>query len=112
MTKLLFEIGNEVCNVLHFSGRTKRRNFWIYAGFVTAAVALLTILAILPPYSHRAMHGARSGYDLSINAIIWPTAVVAAIWMALLAAATVRRLNDGGRSRLWAALPLPFLAMA
>lgn len=112
LAKLLVAIGNEFCNVLHFSGRTSRRSFWIYAGFVTAAVALLTVLTIMPPYAHRAMHGAHSGYDLSIKAIIGPTVFVAASWLTLLAAATVRRLNDSGRSRLWAALPLPFLAMA
>lgn len=111
MNELLITIGNGLFNVMNFSGRTSRREFWIYAGFVTACVWLSTVVAIMPPYAHRAMHGGLATYSLDIKPILWPTITVATIWIALLSGATVRRLRDGGRSSLWAALPLPFLAM-
>lgn len=111
MSKLLITIGNGLFNVLKFSGRSSRRDYWIYAGFVTACVWLSTVVAIMPPYAHRAMHGGLATYSLGIKPILWPTITVATIWIALLSGATVRRLHDSGRSSLWAALPLPFLAM-
>jgi uncharacterized membrane protein YhaH (DUF805 family) len=111
MNKLLLPIGNGFRNVIKFSGRSSRRDFWIYAGFVTACVWLSTVVTILPPYAHRAMHGGLATYGLGIKPILWPTTMVAMIWIALLAGAAVRRLNDIGRTPLWAALPLPFLAM-
>lgn len=130
-------IGHNLARLAQFSGRDARGTFWPYALTLFALTILGTMLAIVPvmfdamarmqrfaaqhpelttveqgpgSYSIRIegrhpelmpdMHGAMTGI-----------AMVAAIFVLLIAAAVVRRLHDRGSSGLWALPPLAFLAI-
>jgi len=101
-------IGSGFRELLNFSGRTSRGQFWPYCGVVlglafAANAALFTVV----------IGGAAASDDPntfpSFTGLVWGVIVWGGAAIFLLAAAVTRRLHDTGRSGWWGLLPLPFV---
>jgi len=109
MRELIEAVRHNLRNLLHFAGRERRGTFWRYVLVLYVAQMALGMLASWAMMA--AMFGpARAGaFDTMFDTILLFSAISAAMFVLMLAAAVVRRLHDSGRSGLWALLPLPFL---
>lgn len=100
-------------NVLRFSGRDTRAQFWPFAG-VAVALYLVVGWLVLTPLIWGAIGGPSENAPEALMDSVGPFLVGSlAMFVALiglLAAAVARRLHDAGRSALWGLLPLPFVA--
>jgi uncharacterized membrane protein YhaH (DUF805 family) len=125
-------IRHNLANLLRFSGRDSRAQFWPYAiaVFLTSmAVDILLFIPVMTDMMQRMMIYARDhpegfpqpapgqiqtlppGLMPDMSRIFVPTTIVSIISLLLLAAAVVRRLHDRDRTGWWAVLPLPFQAI-
>jgi uncharacterized membrane protein YhaH (DUF805 family) len=123
-------------NLLSFSGRDLRSEFWPYAGVVVAGSFIASWFAMIPVMgaisngfppaeSHEPVavyvdaSSPQATAQTEVGAALFPnlgpmlavTAALALLIVGLLAAAVVRRLHDRGMRGLWGALPLPFLVL-
>jgi uncharacterized membrane protein YhaH (DUF805 family) len=116
-----------LAGLLRLSGRDSRAQFWPYAStlFLLSMVAMQLCMSRLMSgfAAYAAAHPERSdGFGrTAIHAtppqvlavmqnILTTVSVIAAIFIALVGAAVVRRLHDRGRTGLWGLLPVVFLA--
>jgi uncharacterized membrane protein YhaH (DUF805 family) len=114
-----------------FRGREARRDFWPYAG-VTLIIYVIAGQIVAIPFMNQMLSGmlkvmtdpkfveaAQGANPFAVQAMMYRAmpdmtglilaqAAVQLLWYSLLAAATVRRLRDGGVSPYWALLPVPF----
>lgn len=134
--KILNLIRYNLTNLLNFSGRDSRADFWPYVAFVVG-IMFVGMMAIMVPMmadlfgkmrqfaaAHPDQATVESGpgtYSISIQgnhpelmpdmtAITGGFSIVCLAVICLLAAAVVRRLHDRGKSGAWGLMPLPFLA--
>jgi uncharacterized membrane protein YhaH (DUF805 family) len=119
-------------NLLRFSGRDTRAQFWPYAFtlFLISMVAMQVFMtrvmnavagyAMAHPERSRVtvgtggsqitVHGSPAELAPAMQAMVMAICVIAALFVALVASAVARRLHDRGSSGLWAALPVVPLA--
>ena len=130
---ILASIRYNLANLFRFSGRESRALFWPYAITVFLLSILAGILLFIPVMMDtmtRAMDYAQThpgGIPQAapgqppvlppelmpdMSRMIVPMLIVNLVCILLLAAAAVRRLHDTDRTGWWAALPLPFHAVA
>ena len=121
-----------------FSGRDDRARFWPYvgillattmvgamAGFITIFISTFTKMRRFAEQhpDHATITQGPGSYSISIagnhpelmpdfGALATVSALIAALFVLLVAAAVARRLHDTGRSGAWGLLPLPFLTVA
>jgi uncharacterized membrane protein YhaH (DUF805 family) len=129
---------HNLSRLLRFGGRLSPAHFWPYAGFVIVLTMVGMAVAMLPflfetmtrmqrfALAHPDQATVTSGpgsYSISIQGshpelfpdmtpVMIGMAMVFAIAIVLLAAATVRRLHDSGRTGLWGVMPIPFIAFS
>jgi uncharacterized membrane protein YhaH (DUF805 family) len=135
MNKVIAAIKKGVLGIAHFSGRSSRTDFWIYAIFVfllafgawstvmsmemartidgvqqyaAANPGKVTINSGPTGVSYSIKDGA-SGVGPDFTYLLASMSVIALVSIVLLAAAAVRRLHDSERTGLWVLLPIPFL---
>ena len=125
-------IRHNLANLLRFSGRDSRAQFWPYAIAVFLAAMAADILLFIPIMTdmmQRMILYARDhpeGFPQpapgqiqtlppelmpDMGRMFVPMTIVGIASLLLLAAAVVRRLHDRDRSGWWGALPLPFQAI-
>jgi uncharacterized membrane protein YhaH (DUF805 family) len=126
-------IGHNLARLADFSGRESRALFWPYVVtvfFVATLAALLLMVPVMMDMMTRIVAYVQAHPEglpqpapgqppvlppelmPDMGAILAPMAIVGLASLLLYAAATVRRLHDCDRSGWWAALPLPFQAVA
>ncbi|MEO7366245.1 MAG: DUF805 domain-containing protein [Sphingomicrobium sp.] len=117
-------------SLARFSGRDRRDQFWPFAGTVVAGVFLVWGVSISPamsrlqhamlanleaanvasgPGEYSANYAGPPQVENMFNTLLLVMAGIVVVFIALLAAAVVRRLHDRGSSGWWGLLPLPFL---
>jgi uncharacterized membrane protein YhaH (DUF805 family) len=127
---MLGAIRHGLANLLRFSGRDARTQFWLYAAFVYLVAQAVTMLAMAPAmarmFTMSIEQGQRAGAagpdaigrtmqeNLAatfsmMSDILYVTVAIGVLAVLLLAAAVARRLHDSGRSGAWGLVPLPFL---
>jgi uncharacterized membrane protein YhaH (DUF805 family) len=95
-------VASNLRRLFRFDGRDCRLHYWIYlltvlcGLFCVLAIAMVLAFGVLPAL----------GYQESPDLYLAVGALSMAVSGALLAAATVRRLRDGGRSSDWVVLPV------
>lgn len=129
---MLNAIRHGLANLLRFSGRDPRGQFWLYAAFVYLLTQALTILAMAPTMGRifamsleqtrraasakgpdaigREVQESLAATFSMMSGVIYVSAAVSVLGVLLLAAAIARRLHDSGRSGAWGLVPLPFVA--
>ncbi|MEJ0067374.1 MAG: DUF805 domain-containing protein [Caulobacteraceae bacterium] len=134
---LMKSIRHNLVRLIDFSGREDRALFWPYAGAVFAAVNVIGVAAIssiivasmtriqrfvvahpdqasvaVGPESYAiTIHGAHPELIPDFTSVFLTSESIAVATIALLAAAVSRRLHDRGKTGVWGAMPLPFLAI-
>jgi len=131
-------IRDHFANLLTFSGRETRAEFWPWAGVVLAIGFLGMAIAMLPtlfealgrmqrfaaehpdqatvssgPGSYSiAIEGSHPELMPDLEPALLGLGIVLLLMIVLLAAAVTRRLHDTGRGGGWGLLPLPFIVIA
>ena len=109
---IVASLRHNLARLLRFHGRNSSRLFWPYALLVSAALLVAVQVTMQSSFlrSLTAVDLAAEGFEEVVRAIflsivpIYLTTVAAAA--ALLSAATVRRLRDGGKRLAWGAFPV------
>jgi uncharacterized membrane protein YhaH (DUF805 family) len=130
---MLASLKHGLGGLLRFSGRDGLRTYWPYAGVVMglAAAAMLTglVTIVVSLFSKLERYVREHPEMVTVEAdgsevihgdpdvmpdfdiVFGGAAGIALVFVALILAASVRRLHDAGRPGWWAVLPLPFLAI-
>jgi uncharacterized membrane protein YhaH (DUF805 family) len=126
------QIRYNLARLAQFGGRDTRGQFWPFVAAVVALDFVITPIAMVPLIARMqqvamahpdqatiaagtasyaiTLHGAHPELGESVRGFTLAMAVMSVVTFALLSAAVVRRLHDGGRTGFWGLLPIPFLA--
>jgi len=126
------QIRYNLARLVQFGGRETRGQFWPFVAAVIALDFVITPIAMVPLIARMqrvaaahpeqatiaagtgsysiTLHGAHPELNDGVLGFALAMAVMSVVTVALLSAAVVRRLHDGGRTGIWGLLPLPFLA--
>ena len=102
-------------NLLRFSGRDTRAEFWPYAGAALAlymVVGMAVSLPIMLPLFLAFGRADIAATQATVSRFFIASFSMGAVLIALLAAAVARRLHDSGRTAAWGLAPMPFLVFS
>ncbi len=111
MRQLIDAVRHCLRNLLRFSGRDRRGTFWRYVLVLYVAHMALSMLVMVPVMISTIGRAGREPPTAMFETFFLFAAISGALFVAMLAAAVVRRLHDTGRSGLWGLMPVPFLTI-